>query len=58
MHKELIERNPVLKHSIDLALMVIDFCELLQEQKTIGDLEPAIEKWNVYWCEHYGSAEF
>jgi four helix bundle protein len=33
MHKELIERNPVLKHSFDLALMVIDYCELLQEQK-------------------------
>jgi four helix bundle protein len=33
MHKELIEKNPVLKHSFELALMVIDYCELLQEQK-------------------------
>jgi four helix bundle protein len=33
MHSELIEKNPVLKHSFDLALMVIDYCELLQDQK-------------------------
>jgi four helix bundle protein len=33
MHNNLIENNPVLKHSFDLALKVIDYCELLQEQK-------------------------
>jgi four helix bundle protein len=33
MHSELIEKNPVLKHSFELALMVIDYCEMLQEQK-------------------------
>jgi four helix bundle protein len=33
MHNDLIERNPVLKHSFDLALVVIDYCETLQEQK-------------------------
>jgi four helix bundle protein len=33
MHNELIQKNPVLKHSFELALMVIDYCELLQEQK-------------------------
>ena len=33
MHQELFKRNPVLKHSFDLALMVIDYCEVLQEQK-------------------------
>src|SRR5215208_6483339 len=33
MHSDLIERNPVLQHSFDLALMVIDYCDTLQEQK-------------------------
>jgi four helix bundle protein len=33
MHNDLIERNPVLKHSFELALMVIDYCDTLQEQK-------------------------
>lgn len=33
MHSNLIEQNPVFKHSFDLALMVIDYCETLLEQK-------------------------
>lgn len=33
MHNDLIDKNPVLKHSFDLALMVIDYCEVLQDQK-------------------------
>lgn len=33
MHIDLIEKNPVLKHSFDLALLVIDYCDKLQEQK-------------------------
>jgi four helix bundle protein len=33
MHNDLIERNSVLKHSFELALMVIYYCDTLQEQK-------------------------
>ena len=33
MQKELIENNPILKQSIEFSLMVIDYCELLNEQK-------------------------
>lgn len=33
MHSDLIERNPILKHSFELALKVIAYCDLLQEQK-------------------------
>lgn len=33
MHNALIDKNPVLKHSIEFALMVTDYCDLLQEQK-------------------------
>lgn len=33
MDNALIGKNPVLKHSFDLALMVIDYCEVLQDQK-------------------------
>ena len=35
MHNDLFERNPALKHRFDLALMVIDYCELLQERKHV-----------------------
>ena len=33
MHNELIEKDPVRKHSVELALAVIDYCERLQEQE-------------------------
>lgn len=33
MHNDLVEKNPVLKHSFELALKVIDYCDLLQEKK-------------------------
>src|SRR5690242_8747158 len=33
MQKELIEKNPILKLSIDFSLLVIDYCELLQQNK-------------------------
>ena len=33
MQKELIENNPILKQSIGFSLAVIDYCELLNEQK-------------------------
>lgn len=32
MQKELIESNPILKHSIEFSLTVIDYCELLDAQ--------------------------
>ena len=32
MQKELIESNPILKHSIEFSLQVIDYCELLNSQ--------------------------
>lgn len=33
MQKELIEKNPLLKLSIEFSLAVIDYCELLEAQK-------------------------
>ncbi|HET7898730.1 MAG TPA: four helix bundle protein, partial [Flavisolibacter sp.] len=33
MHNDLIEKNPVLKQSFELALSVLGYCDLLQEQK-------------------------
>jgi four helix bundle protein len=33
MHTDLIDKNPVLKHSFELALKVIEYCESIQEQK-------------------------
>ena len=33
MQKELIENNPVLKLTIEFSLLVIDYCELLQQNK-------------------------
>lgn len=33
MHKDLFEKNPVLKHSFEFALTIVDYCELLQAQK-------------------------
>lgn len=33
MQKELFENNPVLKHSFDFALAVVDYCEVLQAEK-------------------------
>lgn len=33
MQKELIETNPILKLSIDFSLKVIDYCDLLQQEK-------------------------
>ena len=33
MHGTLFEKNPVLKHSFDFALLVIEYCDLLQNQK-------------------------
>ena len=33
MHNDLIEKNPVLKHSIQFALLVTEYCDLLQEQR-------------------------
>jgi four helix bundle protein len=33
MKKELFDRNPILKLSFDFALMVIDYCELLESKK-------------------------
>jgi four helix bundle protein len=33
MQKELIENNPILKLSIGFSLLVIDYCELLQQHK-------------------------
>jgi len=33
MQKELIEKNPILKHSIDFSLATIDYCETLDAAK-------------------------
>ena len=33
MQKELIEKNPILKLSIEFSLLLIDYCELLQQNK-------------------------
>src|SRR5215203_5904849 len=33
MQKELIEKNPILKLTLDFSLMVIEYCERLEEQK-------------------------
>jgi len=33
MKQELIERNPLLKMSVEFALSVIDYCDVLYEQK-------------------------
>lgn len=33
MQKELIERNPILKLTLDFSLMVIEYCESLEEIK-------------------------
>jgi four helix bundle protein len=33
MKKEVFDNNPILKMSFDFALMVIDYCELLNENK-------------------------
>ena len=33
MRNELVENNPVLKHSVEFSLMVIEYCELLEAEK-------------------------
>ena len=33
MQKELIEKNPILKHSIEFSLMAIEYCEILDSKK-------------------------
>ena len=33
MHKELFENDPVLKHSFEFALAVVDYCEVLHLEK-------------------------
>jgi four helix bundle protein len=33
MQKELIEKNPILKLTLDFSLMVMDYCEKLEETK-------------------------
>ena len=33
MQKELIENNPILKHTIEFSLLIIDYCELLNIDK-------------------------
>src|SRR5215203_3092039 len=33
MEKELIEKNPILKLTLDFSLMVIDYCEKLEQEK-------------------------
>ena len=33
MQKEMIENNPILKQSFDFSLMVIEYCERLEEKK-------------------------
>ena len=33
MRKELIERNPLLKLSLEFSLLILDYCELLDQQK-------------------------
>ncbi|MDQ3277606.1 MAG: four helix bundle protein [Bacteroidota bacterium] len=33
MHKELIDNNPILKHSFDFALAVVAYCDVLQSEK-------------------------
>lgn len=33
MQKELFDSNPILKHSFDFALAVVDYCEVLQLEK-------------------------
>ena len=39
MNKGLIDQNPVLKHSFDFSLIVIDYCEVLIQLKkfVLGD---------------------
>jgi four helix bundle protein len=33
MQKELIEKNPILKHSIEFSLMAIEYCEILDSKR-------------------------
>jgi four helix bundle protein len=33
MQKELIEKNPILKLTVDFSLMVIEYCEKLEQEK-------------------------
>lgn len=33
MQKELIDKNPILKHTIQFSLSVIDYCELLETER-------------------------
>ena len=33
MHNDRIENNPVLKHSFEFVLKIIDYCDLLQEER-------------------------
>ncbi len=33
MQKEIIEQNPLLKHSVAFSLLIIEYCELLDQQK-------------------------
>jgi four helix bundle protein len=33
MRKELVENNPILKHSMEFSLMVIEYCELLEASR-------------------------
>jgi four helix bundle protein len=33
MQKELIEKNPILKQTIQFSLMIIDYCEVLNNEK-------------------------
>ena len=33
MRNELVENNPVLKHSVEFSLMVIEYCELLEASR-------------------------
>ncbi|HEV7332689.1 MAG TPA: four helix bundle protein [Flavisolibacter sp.] len=33
MHKELFNNNPILRHSFDFALAVVEYCDVLQSEK-------------------------
>jgi four helix bundle protein len=35
MQKELIEKNPILKLTLDFSLMVIEYCEKLEQEKKL-----------------------
>jgi len=43
--------NPVVEKSIRFAVMIIDFCEKLQDEKKICCCQSVIKSRNKYWSK-------